>query len=312
MRIIKPKALQRGDIIGICAPSSPPSSPQKIQKGITYLESLGYRIEIGKNVYAKRGYLAGTDIQRASDLNALFGNPKAKAIFTVRGGYGVHRILPFLNYPLIKQNPKILVGYSDITALELALFTKTKLVTFSGPMVSVEMASDLSGATEESFWRFLTHPEPPNPLHFKKESPLKDNRNRFSNGRLLGGNLSLINSILGTTYFPSLSDCILLLEEIDERPYRIDRMLQQLKLAGTFKKINGIVWGKFINCNAEKGKPSLSLRQIMKDTFQQFVHPILEDIPYGHIKNSLTLPIGIRVQLDSTRNSLTFLEGSVV
>ena len=162
MRIIKPQALRRGDIIGICAPASPPSSEDKITKGIAYLERLGYHVQLGRSVYHKHGYLAGSDSQRASDLNELFVNPKVKAIFTVRGGYGVHRILPLLNYNLIKRNPKILVGYSDISALQLALFTKTGLVTFSGPMVAVEMASGLKGETEEFFWRCLPlqNPQP--------------------------------------------------------------------------------------------------------------------------------------------------------
>src|SRR5207302_6798876 len=162
MRIIKPGALHRGDIIGICSPASAPASDHDLSRGIAYLERLGYRVELGKHVRLKRGYLAGTDAQRASDLNELFANRKVKAIFTARGGYGSHRILPLLNYPVIRRNPKILVGYSDITALQFALMAKVGLVTYSGPMLAQGMSAGLGGRVEGRACRWVTtHTAPP-------------------------------------------------------------------------------------------------------------------------------------------------------
>ena len=311
MKLLKPKALRRADIIGICAPASPPNSEASLSRGISYLEQLGYRVEIGKNVWRKRGYLAGSDTQRASDLNDFFSNPKIKAIFSVRGGYGSHRILPLLNYNLIKRHPKILVGYSDITALQLTLFAKAGLITFSGPMVASEMAEGLSGNAEELFWRCLTSSKPIGFLRGKREKVYGPGKQKTASGRLLGGNLSLTAALVGTPYFPTFDKSILLLEEIDERPYRIDRMLQQLKLAGVLRRTKGIVLGSFINCVAERGKPSLTLRQALEKSLPQPYPLVVSGFHYGHVKNSLTFPIGIRVQLHSRTNAVQFLEASV-
>jgi muramoyltetrapeptide carboxypeptidase len=309
MKIVKPHSLRRGDVIGICAPASAPSTDDAIDKGIRYLEHLGYRIELGKNVYRRRGYLAGTDDQRASDVNTLFANPNIKAVFTVRGGYGSHRILPLLNYSTIKRNPKIFVGYSDITALQLAFFTKTGLITFSGPMVASEMSAGLRGNEEELFWRTLTSHKPLPPIDARRSFSTKhSSRKNRSVGRLLGGNLSLVAALVGTPYFRAMSKLILLLEEIDERPYRIDRLLQQIKLAGVLKKINGVVLGKFIGCEPQKGKSSLTLEQVLDETFSDFRYPVLSSIHYGHVKRSLTLPLGVRVQVDARSGRLSFLE----
>lgn len=312
MRIIKPKLLQRGDVIGICAPASGANSEEALAKGIRYLEQLGYRIEIGKNVHHRRGYLAGTDLERASDFNRLASNPGVKAIFTVRGGYGSHRILPLVDYGVLKRNPKILVGYSDITALQLALLAKIGLVTFSGPMVVSNMAGHLRGESEEIFWRALTSPSPLPPLPCSREDFSDSPPRHFSNGRLIGGNLSIVSALVGTPYFPRLADPVLLMEEIDEKPYRIDRMLRQLRLAGLIGKSKGAVLGKFIGCRPEKGKPSLTLRQVFSDSFSEYRHPILSGLNYGHVKNPITIPIGLRVRLDMKSPRISFLEASVV
>ncbi len=308
MQIIKPNQLRRGDIIGICAPASPPASDANLNRGIIYLEQLGFRIELGKNVLRKNGYLAGTDKQRAADLNSLFANPNVMAIFSVRGGYGSHRILPLLDYNLIKNNPKIFVGYSDITAIQLALFAKCGLVTFSGPMVAVEMAEGLENTTEERFWKMLTSKDKPNSIAGKAKIPVA--KRRTATGKLIGGNLSIISSLVGTQYFPNTDNTIFILEDIDERPYRIDRMLMQLKLADVFMKMNGIVLGDFSRCRPEKGKPSLTIKKIFQETFSTFMFSVLSDIRYGHLKNSIPFPMGVYVKLDGKKNQLEFLESS--
>ncbi|MBI4546598.1 MAG: LD-carboxypeptidase [Ignavibacteriae bacterium] len=308
---MKPKALRRGDVIGICAPGSPPSSAEKIDRGIAYLERLGYHVELGRNLYRKRGYLAGSDTQRTEDLHELFANRNVKAMFTVRGGYGSHRILNLLNYNLIKRNPKIFVGYSDVTALQLTLFRKTGLVSFSGPMVAVEMAAGLRGEAEEHFWRILTSTKPLPPLKGKTNERLSRRKPKSVTGRLIGGNLSIVAALLGTRYFPTINNLILLLEEIDERPYRIDRMLQQIQLSDLFQRLSGIVLGKFKDCVPERGKPSLTLQQVFRDSFKDFNCPILSDIRYGHINNSLTIPLGVRVRINAQTRKLEFLEAGV-
>ncbi|MBI1806850.1 MAG: LD-carboxypeptidase [Ignavibacteria bacterium] len=311
MRIIKPKRLRPGDTIGICAPSSPPTSATSIDKGIAYIESLGFRVEVGKNVFRKSGYLAGSDAQRAADLNALFANPKVHAIFTVRGGYGAHRILPHLDYSSIKRNPKIVLGYSDITAIHLALFSKVGLVSFSGPMVAVEMCEGLKGETEELFWRALMSRNPMPPFRRKADKHIRLKNGRLATGRLLGGNLSLMAALVGTRFFPHITNPIYLLEETDERPYRIDRMLQQMNLGGLFQHVGGMALGVFTDCDPTKGKPSLSLRRVFQDTFQATRCPIVSGFQYGHIKNSLPFPIGIRVALDGRKGTLQFLESGL-
>jgi muramoyltetrapeptide carboxypeptidase len=309
MKTIKPKALKHGDVIGIAAPASPPASEDKLNTGIRYLEQLGYRIKLGKHVLNRRGYLAGSDANRASDLNELFLDKNVKAIFTVRGGYGCQRILPLLDYNLIRKNPKILVGYSDITALHLALFEKIRLITFSGPMVAVEIASGMSGKTEEQFWQSLTSTRPHKSIKNLKSTFVQ--KTNSTTGKLLGGNLSLVVSLIGTPYFPSLNKSILFLEEIEEQPYRIDRMLQQMKLAGTLNNPSGVVLGEFTNCIPQKNKESLTLTQIFQDTFLAKKYPVVSGFNYGHVKKSLTFPVGVSVQLDAEHGSLEFLEGGV-
>lgn len=311
MHIIKPNRLRHGDIIGICAPASPPASEATLNRGIVYLEKLGFRIELGKNVLRKNGYLAGSDKQRAADLNSLFANSTVKAIFTVRGGYGSHRILRLLDYNIIKRNPKIFVGYSDITAIQFALLAKCGLVTFSGPMVATEMSEKLSGKIEEQFWNCLMSTKPPSFIKGKNGSITSIKKNKVVSGRLLGGNLSLITSLIGTPYFPICKNNILMLEEIDEKPYRIDRMLNHMKLAGVFDKIEGVALGDFSGCHPEKGKPSLTLSKVFRDTFQNYPFPIISGVPYGHIKASLPFPVGVKVRFNGDKNILEFLEAGV-
>ncbi len=309
MRIIKPRVLRKGDVIGIAAPASPLSSEEKLTQGIHYLETLGYRVELGAYARKKRGYLAGTDLQRASDINNFFLNPRIKAIFTVRGGYGSHRILPYIDYHAVKQRPKILVGYSDITALHLALFSRTGLVTFSGPMVAVELAEGLHGETEEQFWGTLTSSKYKTALHHGRDR--RASIKKKSNGRIMGGNLSLITALIGTPYFPADGNLIWLFEEIGERPYRIDRMFQQFTLNKTFQKSKGILLGRFIDCAPEKKKPSLSISQVINDTFEGYRYPVMHGIRFGHMRNSLTIPLGVRIEVNPSHGTTRFLESGV-
>ncbi len=311
MHFIKPKKLKHGDVIGICSPASPPQSEDKLNRGISYLERIGFRVELGKNVLKKYGYLAGSDKERAADLNNLFSNSKVKAIFTTRGGYGSQRILQILDYQTIRRNPKILVGYSDITALHLALLAKAGLITFSGPMVTVQMTNGLRGKEEEQFWDMLMSSKIPKPL--QSASPFKNifMRQGKALGRLIGGNLSVFTEIVGTQFFPNINKAVLIFEEVDERPYRVDRLLQHIRQSEIYKNINGIALGRFVSCKAEKKKPTLTLKHIFRETFGDSNIPIISGFRFGHIQNSECFPIGVQVYLDGNKKILKFLESGV-
>ncbi len=311
MNIHKPKALRPGDVIGIAAPASPPAEDQSLERGIRYLEHNGYRVELGKHCSKRRGYLAGTDQERVADLHDLFSNKHVKAIFTVRGGYGCTRILPLLNYRMIRRNPKILVGYSDITALQLALFTKVGLVTFSGPMVAVEMAGTLTGYAEERFWRMLTSKNKPEALTVTENTSHRIVHPGKCEGTLFGGNLSIVSSLVGTRYVPRMANSLLMIEEIGERPYRINRMLNQLKLAGVFRRVSGVALGLFNDCDPEPGKPSLTLAEVFEDAFHGFTFPVGGHFHNGHADDSRMIPFGIRTQFDAVRGNLRFLENAL-
>jgi len=308
MKIIKPERLRSGDLIGVCAPASPPCD---LERGLRYLERLGFRVELGKTVHGRLGYLAGSDAGRAADLNNFFADRKVKAIFTARGGYGSHRILRLLDYSLIRKNPKIFVGYSDITAIQYALLSKSGILSFSGPMVAVEMKGGLNGKVEEQFWRHLMSPAIPDPVTVKAGGNGHFRRGGVAVGRLLSGNLSIITSLVGTPYFPDIKNPILFLEEISERPYRIDRMLQQMNHAGILNKTKGVVLGDFRDCLPGRGKPSLPLHEIFRGAFMDFSFPVLSGFRYGHSNKSLSFPLGVRIRIDGRKNLIEFLENGV-
>jgi muramoyltetrapeptide carboxypeptidase len=312
MAIIKPAALTKGDLIGIVAPASPPSISEKITKGAEYLERLGYRVTLGKNVSNAYGYLAGTDQDRADDINAMFADKKVKAIIAVRGGYGTPRLLPLLNYPLIKKNPKILVGYSDLTALQLAIFNKTGLVTFSGPMSGVEMWKEIDPFTEEHFWTMVTSKKKFGTVRNPDGRPFAAIVKGSGSGRLLGGNLSLITAIIGTPYLPSFKNAILFLEEIDEECYRFDRMMNHLRIAGIFKEVKGVIMGELTDVKPSDTKsPFLTLEQVLQDYLPAIPHPVITGLVYGHVPKKLTMPIGIRGSMNANAKTISFDESAV-
>ena len=237
MTIIKPPRLHKGGVIGLVAPASTPSSEEHIEKGATYLEQLGYRVKFGKHIRNTNGYLAGTDEERAADFNTMVRDKDVKAIFAIRGGYGTPRILRMIDYRSLRQNPKIIAGYSDITALQLAIFRKTGLVTFSGPMTGSDMWKDFDPYTEEHFWQLLTSTKKIGLLKNSIDEPLKILKIGKARGRLLGGNLSLLACLMGTPFLPNMRGSILFLEDVEEAPYRVDRMLAQLLNAGILPEL---------------------------------------------------------------------------
>ncbi|MDZ7338887.1 MAG: LD-carboxypeptidase [candidate division KSB1 bacterium] len=309
---IKPRRLHPGDTIGIVTPASP-MIPERLANGIAYLRARGYNVVEGEHVYAQRGYLAGTDAERAADLNRMFADPDIKAVICSRGGYGVSRLLDQVDYEALRQHPKIFVGYSDLTALQLAIWQRIGLVTFSGPMVAVEMGKGIHPFTEGHFWRMLTSDNLSGPLPHPEGKALQCLRPGKARGRLLGGCLSLIAPLMGTPFMPALDGAILVLEDIDEEVYRIDRYFAQFRSAGILDKIAGLVFGTFINWEpSEPDKPYLTLEQVIDDYVSDLPIPVATGLAYGHGEAKITLPIGLEAELDADAGTLTILEPAVV
>lgn len=313
MKIVKPARLKKGSLIGIISPASSPDDLSTVENGVKYLEKLGYRVEIGKNVGQNIGYLAGTDQQRVDDLHYMFKKKDIKAIFCARGGYGTPRLLDKIDYSLIKRNPKILVGYSDITALQMAIMKKTGLVTFAGPMVSMDFQSDISKFTEEMFWKILTSNKKFGRISQPDDEKIFELHKGQARGRILGGNLSVFTSLVGTQYFPDLKDRILVLEEIGEMPYRIDRLLNQLRLYKAFVHIKGVILGAFIDCNEHDPlKKTLSLGEVISEYLEGTKMPVVYNFKHGHLRNNITVPFGVVTKINTSKNIIEYTEAAVV
>ncbi len=304
---IKPKRLYPGDTIGIIAPASP-GDLELSMKGVRWLEEQGFHIELGRTVEQTLGYLAGSDIDRANDINAMFASSKIDGIFCLRGGYGTMRLLDLLDYDAIAFHPKVFVGYSDITALHIAIGQRTGLVTFHGPMVASDMGKGLPNYTWDYFSRALTNSEPlgaiVNPALASPPEVIVPGRGK---GCLTGGNLSLIVSTLGTPYEIDTRGKILCLEEVGEAPYRMDRMLTQLSLAGKLKDAAGLVVAVCADCD-EDDPPSFTLQEVLQDRLQDLNKPVLYKLHFGHTKEKVTLPLGAMAVLSTDTNGLEVIE----
>ncbi len=312
-RILKPKHLKKGQSIGLIAPGSS-ITEDKLQAAISNLESLGLKPVYTKNILAKHGYLAGKDEDRLSDLHQMFGDPKIDGIWCIRGGYGCTRLLPFIDYKLIKKNPKVLIGYSDITALLQGIYKKTGLIGFHGPVA----VSNPTSYTIENFQKVVMHSTDKIVLKNAVENQNSETKNYQTkvikegkaSGKLIGGNLSLISALAGTKYKLSFKNKILFLEDVGEKPYRIDRMLTQLRQSCDLRKASAILLGIFNDC--EGGNNSLSLMETLEDRLGDLDIPVIYGMSFGHIDHQFTLPIGINASLDTKAQTLTLLESGVV
>lgn len=289
--------------LGIVAPAFPPDNI-KLESGIGYLENLGYKVKRGKTLEARHGYFAGNDELRARDLNDMYGDPEVDAIICARGGWGSLRILDLLNYALIRENPKLLIGYSDITTLQLAIWKNCRVPSLSGPMAAVEMGKGIHPFTEKYFLDQISGNKSVINIDLSGMNAEIHGQGEV-NGILLGGCLSLITSLLGTKYEPDFKKVILFLEDIGEQPYRIDRHLAQLKQAGVFEKISGLILGDFIDCEPEKDdRHSFTVREILSQYFSNKAFPVISGFPYGHGEKKISMPVGISVTIDTTSRYL--------
>ena len=291
--------LHTGDTIGIVSPAGAIYEKKSLDEFVAKLESLSFKVILGKTTSLRTGYFAGTDKERAADVMDLFTNKKVKGLFAAKGGWGCARILPLLDYKLIRENPKVLIGFSDITSLLNAVTKKTGLVTFHGP-VGNSSWNDFSIA---SFRKCVLEKE-------DQTIELKDEIKIWSAGKasgpVYGGNLSVLCSLIGTDWLPELKGAILMLEETTEEPFRIDRMLTQLQQTGIFDSIAGIVFGKCTKCIAEEPDKAFTTEEVFQQHFSERKFPVISGISFGHTLDKLTIPLGCRTELNTQKGSLLF------
>jgi muramoyltetrapeptide carboxypeptidase len=293
---VKPYCLMPGDTVGIVAPAGP-FDPKKFMKGKAVLESMGFRTFFDEDIYKKHGFLAGTDIQRADQMNRLFADSSVKAVVCARGGYGSMRILPFLDYKTIQKNPKIFVGFSDISVLLSVLHERCRLVTFHGPVLTT-----LANSAEQTIAAMRVALTSNIILELKPEKAIVI-KPGVSSGLVVGGNLTTLCHLVGTPYVPNFKGKILFLEDRAEAPYRIDRMLTQMKLAGCFEGIKGLFLGSFEACGELD-----EIFRIVLEIFRDVNIPILSGFEIGHGRINISIPIGLGATLDADRQILTFHE----
>lgn len=300
---MKPRPLCKGDTIAVIAPSSAPLDPLKLSSGVAHLEKSGYDVRLGRTVYTPYGYLAGTDEERLGELNNFLANPDIRALFCVRGGYGSLRLLPDIDYQSAMRYPKLLVGYSDITALQCALYKHAGWPSLSGPMVAVEWG-EIDHVSEQQFWS-LARGNTPLSLLGPHGEPLRALHPGDASGPLIGGNLTMLTRLVGTDYLPDLQGAIIFLEEVGEAPYRLDGLLAQLKLSGVLNRLGGIVCGAITEWGPQNDRPTFSPMEVLEYYFRELDIPIATHLVYGHIAPKTTIPIGVKARLVVTDDKAT-------
>jgi muramoyltetrapeptide carboxypeptidase len=317
--LIRPKALRPGDTVGLITPATEVPDPDRLALAERTINYFKLRMKRGRNV-GKHFATYHESIQaRLDDLHTMFRDPEVKAVFCIRGGYASAHLLDRIDYDLIRRNPKIFVGYSDITAMHLAINARSRLVTFHGPIV----LSRFTDYTLQYFRKalFETTPvgkvsNPPDSSELRPAHTLRTVRPGIASGPLTGGNLSLISSTLGTPYEIDTRGCILFIEDTDEQAYSIDRMLTHLRLAGKFEQAAGVIWGECQDCGPRDFQPStvlpFSIGEVVDNILGDLKVPVLSGLTIGHTNDQLTLPLGVAATLDATAGTLEIKEAGVV
>lgn len=313
--LIKPKRLKKGDLIQLVTPASP-CSEEKIQKAISNLEGQGFKVKYTDAIRLRYGHLAGGDQARLDDLHAAFADKEVKGVWCVRGGYGCTRILPHVNYKLIRQNPKVFIGYSDITALHNAILQRTGLVTFHGPVG----ATPFTEFNVQHLQQTLMEGKKPQLITLSQKNIEKEDnayqptviRSGKAKGQLVGGNLCLLASMAGTPFQVDFANKLVFLEDVGEKPYRIDRMLTQLLQSSNLHLSKGIILGVFEDCLPKNEEFSLPLIETLKDRLEKLNVPVLYGFSFGHIQNMCTFPMGIMADMDTATKQVRLLESAVL
>lgn len=317
--LVKPRVLHPGDTVGLITPSTYVSDPDELLLAERTVAHFGLKLKMGANVRKRTGYLGGTARERLDDLHTMFRDPEVNAVFCIRGGYGSPQLLDGIDYALIRKNPKIFLGYSDITALHLAIHKRAGLVTFHGPVA----LSRFSEYTQEHFRKalFETAPlgrlsNPPETNDLRPNHLLRTIRPGVASGRVIGGNLSLIAATMGTPFEIDTRGKIFFIEDVGEQPYSVDRMLTQLRLAGKLDAAAGIVFGECSKCEPREFRPSFdstfSLGEVLDDILGGLKIPVMTGLTIGHTADQLTLPLGVMATLDTGKGELVIEESAVV
>ncbi len=314
---IKPRRLRPGDTVGLIEPATASDEALQLTLVEEAVTAMGLKPRRAANLFTRHGYLGGTDEARAAGVNAMFRDPEVKAIFAVRGGWGSARMLPHLDWPMIRANPKLLLGYSDITALHMAIAAKAGFVTLHGPnggsawgKASVDhfRALAFDGATP-----LLTNPPGEEDRLAQRQWRTQTIRPGRARGPLLGGNLTVLTALVGTEYLPDFTGAILFLEDVDEAEYRIDRMLTQLGQAGVLGKLAGVVFGQCTNCvGASRGNyGGFTLTDLFAHHLGRLGVPAYQGAWFGHIADQFTLPVGGMAEIDADAGTIRLLEPAV-
>jgi muramoyltetrapeptide carboxypeptidase len=299
-----PQALNPGDTVMLVSPSGP-TKPERVARGIELLTGWGLRPVLGPNAYARQGYLAGSDTLRAADLNAAFADPEVRGVLCTRGGYGTQRIVDTIDMDAVRRDPKVVAGFSDITALQLALWRGTRLATVHGPGAAW-LDERTPPVSAESLRAALMGKDPIVVKRVETEETAAVAVPGTATGPLLGGNLSLIVSSVGTPDFPDLRGAILLVEDVGEAPYKVDRMLTHLRRAGVFDGVAGVAVGQFTDCADGWAVP---VTEVLADRLGDLGVPVLGGLPIGHGTGQLTVPVGTAATLDADAGVLTVAPG---
>ncbi|PKR77549.1 LD-carboxypeptidase [Halalkalibacillus sediminis] len=304
--MILPERLHKGDKVGVIAPASPPNL-SNLKKAIPFFENLGLEVEVAPHVEKVHGYLAGTDEQRLEDLHSMFINPEINAIVCAGGGFGTSRIADNIDFQLIKENPKIFWGYSDITYLHTAIRQETGLVTFHGPMLASDIGKeDFHPLSKKSFDQLF---KPSEMIYDESISRLEAISEGEASGQIVGGNLSLLVNSLGGPYEIETEDRLLFIEDIGEEPYRVDSFLSQLKLAGKLDEAAGVIIGDFNDAEPKKEGPSFTLNEVLEDYFAEMCKPVIKGFQIGHCQPHFAIPFGTKAVISSAHKTLTIQPG---
>jgi muramoyltetrapeptide carboxypeptidase len=319
MTLIKPNALQHGDTISVVAPAGPVDR-QRIDRALARLEQRGFRYKTYGDLYRSQGYLAGDDATRAQELMAAFADPQTTAVWCARGGYGVVRLLERIDFDVVRLNPKVFIGFSDITALHVAFQQRCGLFTFHGPNLQdgFGKADDMPAANEAALWRAVLDAEQSNDrsgyafdFPGTEQTELRAIATGAAAGPLTGGNLAVLCGLMGTPFEIQTAGRILFIEDVSERLYRIDRYLAQLRLAGKLQAAAGVLVGSFSYEDGEHAESQDDVNRLLEEYLAGLPIPVLAGFPAGHAPGNLTLPIGATFQLDADSGRVILLENAV-